>query len=136
MPDQEACRAIGRLEPPVGAAFYNTIPLAGGKRQRADDGDEVRRSSLHDHELKISFSEQGDTATWFGSAIRDPQSQQMPGEGNNLREVNNLGDVCAVVRNSVIYTDAPNPSRVTSKIPDSLSASRLAKVFRKKLQPT
>jgi hypothetical protein len=83
---------------------------------------------------KISFSEQGDTATWFGSAIRDPQSQQMSGEDNNLREVNNLGDVSAVVRNSVIYTNAPNPSRVTSKIPDSLSASRLAKLFRKKLR--
>jgi hypothetical protein len=59
MPDQGACRALGRFEPPVGAAFYDTIPLAGGKRQRADDGDEVRRSSLLDHELKLSVSEQG-----------------------------------------------------------------------------
>jgi hypothetical protein len=55
MPDQEACRALGRLEPPVGAAFYDTIPLAGGKRQRADDGDEVRRSPLHGHELENKF---------------------------------------------------------------------------------
>jgi hypothetical protein len=55
MPDQEACRAPGQLEPPVEAAFYDTVPLAGGKRQRTDDSNEVRRSSLLDHDLKPSF---------------------------------------------------------------------------------
>jgi hypothetical protein len=58
----------------------------------------------------------------------------MPGEDNNLREANNLGDVSAIVCNSITYTDAPNPSRVTSKIVDSLSASRLANLLRKKLR--
>lgn len=37
MSDQGAQQPLGRLEPPEGATLYETVPLAGGKRRRADD---------------------------------------------------------------------------------------------------
>jgi hypothetical protein len=41
MSDREAGQPPGVLEPPPGAAYYETLPLAGAKRQRVDDGDDV-----------------------------------------------------------------------------------------------
>lgn len=42
MCDPQGYRPLCQLEPPAEATFYDTTPLAGTKRKRADDGDEVR----------------------------------------------------------------------------------------------
>lgn len=43
MSDREGGQPRGVLEPPPGAAYYETLPLSGVKRQRVDDGDNVSR---------------------------------------------------------------------------------------------
>ena len=129
MPGREASQRPRLLEPPEGATVYDTVPLAGRKRQHPDQSDdEVRRSSFLDNDLMLSPSEQNDMPTQVDSATKRTLVQQTIGEYD-------LGNVNDIVQNDQTH-ETLSKEKETSEMPEHVLTTMCANPLQKKPRST